>query len=58
MINYFQKIENEKSQKEEEIFTETLNILLLGQTGCGKSTFINSFFNYMRHNNLERLCDF
>ena len=46
-----------KPKQEEKIYTDTINILLLGQTGCGKSTFINSFQNYMNHNDLIRLRD-
>ncbi|CAG9769511.1 unnamed protein product [Ceutorhynchus assimilis] len=30
-----------------------INILLLGESGVGKSTFINSFANYMKHENFE-----
>ena len=39
----------------DKIYAETYNVLLLGQTGCGKSTFINSFLNYMKHNDFQRL---
>ena len=37
------------------IYEKTVNILLLGQTGCGKSTFINSFINYMNYRELHRM---
>ena len=55
IIKYLQEIDEGKSKQEEKIYSETINILLLGQTGCGKSTFINSFQNYMKYNDLDRL---
>jgi energy-coupling factor transporter ATP-binding protein EcfA2 len=33
---------------------QEVNILLLGQTGVGKTTFINAFANYLVHNTLEQ----
>jgi predicted GTPase len=30
-----------------------INVLLLGQTGVGKTTFINAFANYIVHNTIE-----
>ena len=32
---------------------EEINILLLGQTGVGKSTFINGLVNYLCHDKLD-----
>ena len=55
IIKYLQEIDQGKPKEEEKIYSETINILLLGQTGCGKSTFINSFQNYMKYNDLDRL---
>ena len=55
IIKYFSSRLRRPTEKE-NIHTETLNILLLGQIGCGKSTFINSFLNYMNHSHVHRLC--
>lgn len=32
---------------------DSINILLIGEAGVGKSTFVNSFWNYFRHESLE-----
>ncbi|KAF7552515.1 hypothetical protein G7Z17_g4243 [Cylindrodendrum hubeiense] len=36
---------------------EELNILILGETGVGKSTWINAFINYLTHMSLEEALD-
>jgi hypothetical protein len=33
---------------------ETINILLLGESGVGKSTFINAFVNYLKFDSLDQ----
>ena len=37
--------------------TGDINILLLGQTGVGKTTFINAFANYLVYNSLDEAID-
>lgn len=36
---------------------DDINILLLGESGVGKSTFINSFLNYLRFDTFEDACE-
>ena len=55
IIKCLLEIEQSNLNREEKIYTEEINILLLGQTGCGKSTFINAFKNYMNYEDVERL---
>lgn len=33
---------------------EIMNILLMGKTGIGKSTFINAFGNYLKYDTLKQ----
>ena len=55
IISCLKEIEQANPHRQEKIYPETINVLLLGQTGCGKSTFINAFKNYMKHCDVYRL---
>ena len=35
-----------------------MNIILLGKSGIGKSTWINSFFNYLMHDSFEAAANY
>jgi len=56
IIKYLQEIDQQEVQQGEQNYAETMNILLVGQTDCDKSTFINSFQNYMKYSDVYRLC--
>ena len=45
---YSEKMEVDESQEAKEI-----NVLILGETGVGKSTWINGLANYIEFDNLE-----
>ena len=34
-------------------FTDSLNVMLIGHTGVGKTTFINAFQNYLKYPSLD-----
>ena len=36
---------------------EDVNILILGETGVGKSTWINGIVNYLKHSSLQAAID-
>uniref|UniRef100_A0AC34GNX2 G domain-containing protein n=1 Tax=Panagrolaimus sp. ES5 TaxID=591445 RepID=A0AC34GNX2_9BILA len=42
-----------QSQRQSGIHRKSINILVLGQTGVGKSTWINAFANYLAYSTLE-----
>ena len=44
MLNLKELVKDEK---------EDVNILILGETGVGKSTWINGIANYAKHNTLQ-----
>ncbi|BBN18172.1 hypothetical protein MPTK1_8g00310 [Marchantia polymorpha subsp. ruderalis] len=42
-----------KTVQSTRLSSDEMNLLLLGQTGVGKSTFINAFYNYLSYDSLE-----
>ena len=49
---------NKSKCKEEELKIETIKLLVIGQTGSGKSTFINTLFNHIQGKKFNEKKDF
>ena len=52
--NTFSRQQSTLSLASSEVVDDCINILLLGESGVGKSTFINSFANYLHFDSLEK----
>src|SRR5687768_14541728 len=60
LLNGISKLTNRSASNNDNIdlnnpLHEPLNVLIIGETGSGKSTFINSITNYYRHGSLKSL---
>ena len=56
--NISRSVENMSQEwQEDHSATSDINILLLGQTDVGKTTFIHAFANYLVYNSLDEAID-